>query len=86
MIAEKCASIQNSVSLSKQAILKRLNESIPFLKKLLQRAFALIYANALERHSSLLLNYFSDIKLLDTTTISLPDQTVDDYAGMSGRK
>ena len=85
VIAEKCASIQNGISLSKQAISKRLNESIPFLKKLLQRAFSLIYANALESHSSLLLNYFSDVKLLDATTISLPDQVVDDYAGMGGR-
>ena len=84
VIAEKCASIQNGVALSKQAIAKRLKESIPFLKKLLQRAFSLIYANALEDHISLLLNYFSDIKLLDATTISLPDQLSGDYAGMGG--
>ncbi|WP_054743301.1 hypothetical protein [Cellulosilyticum ruminicola] len=74
VIVEKCDSIQNGVSLSKQAISKRLNESIPFLKKLLQRAFALIYVNALESHSSLLLKYFSDVKLLDATTISLSDK------------
>jgi len=84
VIAEKCASIQNGVSLSKQAIAKRLKESIPFLKELLQRAFSLIYANALEDHTSLLLNYFSDIKILDATTISLPDQLSGDYIGMGG--
>ncbi len=39
VIAEKYASIQNGVFLSKQAIAKSLKESIPFLKKLLQRAF-----------------------------------------------
>ncbi|WP_054740703.1 hypothetical protein [Cellulosilyticum ruminicola] len=66
VIAEKCASIQNGVSLNKQAIANRLNESVPFLKKLLQRAFSFIYVNALESHSSLLLNYFSDIKLIDS--------------------
>lgn len=85
VIAEKCAAIQNGVSLSKQAISSRLNECVPFLKELLKHAFSLIYANALETHQSLLLNYFSDIKLLDATTISLPDQVSDDYVGMGGR-
>lgn len=73
VIAEKCAAIQNGVSLSKQAIQARLKACIPFLKELIQKAFSLIYSNALENHSSLLLSYFSDIKLLDATTISLPD-------------
>lgn len=39
----------------------------------------------MENHSSLLLKYFSDVKLLDATTISLPDQVADDYPGMGGR-
>ena len=85
VIVEKCAVIQNGVSLSKQAISKRLNESTLFLQELLKQAFALIYDNALVNHSSLLLNYFSDVKLLDATTISLPDKVADDYAGMGGR-
>ena len=85
VIAEKCATIQNGVSLTKQAISKRLGDSIPFLQELLKRAFSLIYDNALESHSSLMLNYFSDVKLLDATTISLPDQVADDYVGMGGR-
>lgn len=85
IIAEKCATIQNGVSLSKQAIQARLKECIPFLKALLQKAFSLIYNNALENHSSLLLAYFSDIKILDATTISLPDQVAEDYPGMGGR-
>ena len=71
VIAEKCAAIQNGVSLSKQAIETRLKNCIPFLKTLLQKAFSLIYSNALESHSSLLLTYFLDIKILDDTTISL---------------
>lgn len=85
VIAEKCAAIQNGVSLTKQAISKRLNDCLPFLKELLKHAFSLIYANALEAHQSLLSKYFSDIKLLDATTISLPDQVSDDYVGMGGR-
>ncbi|WP_054743020.1 hypothetical protein [Cellulosilyticum ruminicola] len=85
MIAEKCAVIQNGVSLSKQAISKRLNECIPFLQELLKQAFSLFYVNALENHQSLLLNYFSDVKLLDAITISLPNQVADDYTGMGGR-
>ena len=85
VIAEKCAIIQNGVSLSKQAIGARLNDSIPFLKELLQKAFSLIYSNVLESHCSLLLNYFSDVKILDATTISLPDKVADDYVGMGGR-
>ena len=85
VIAEKCAIIQNGVSLTKQAIGARLQESEVFLKELLKRTFSLIYSNALESHSSLLLKYFSDVKLLDATTISLPDQMADDYAGMGGR-
>ncbi len=51
----------------------------------MKKAFSLIYTNALESHSSLLLKYFSDVKILDATTISLPDQVADDYAGMGGR-
>lgn len=85
VIAEKCAVIQNGVSLTKQAIGARLQESAPFLKDLLKKVFSLIYANALESHSSLLLEYFSDVKLLDATTISLPDKVADDYRGMGGR-
>lgn len=85
VIAEKCSVIQNGLSLSKQAISKRLNECTDFLQELLKKAFSLIYSNALEIHSSLLLNYFSDVKLLDATTISLPDQVADDYVGMGGR-
>lgn len=85
VIAEKCASIQNGVSISKQAIQARLNSSVPFLKELLKNAFSLIYSNALEEHSSLLLEYFADVKVLDATTISLPDQVKDDYVGMGGR-
>lgn len=85
VIAEKCAAIQNGVSLSKQAIQARLKECIPFLKELLQKAFSLIYTNALESHSFLLLAYFSDIKILDATTISLPDQVAEDYPDMGGR-
>ncbi|WP_054739367.1 hypothetical protein [Cellulosilyticum ruminicola] len=69
---------QNGVSLSKQAISKRLNECIPCLQELLKQAFSLIYVNALENHQSLLLNYFSDVKLLDVTTISLPNQVADE--------
>ncbi len=72
VVAEKCAAIQNGVSLSKQAIGARLHDGIPSLKELLKKAFSLIYSNALENHSSLLLKYFSDVKLLDATTISLP--------------
>lgn len=85
VIAEKCAAIQNGVSLTKQAIQARLKDCIPFLKELLQKAFSLIYSNALENHSSLLLTFFSDIKILDATTISLPDQVENDYPGMGGR-
>lgn len=85
VIAEKCATIQNGVSLTKQAIGARLQECVPFLKELLEKTFSLIYSNALERHCSLLLKHFSDVKLLDATTISLPDQVADDYAGMGGR-
>lgn len=85
VIAEKCAVIQNGVSLSKQAISSRLQDSELFLKELLKRAFSLIYSNTLESHSSLLLTYFSDVKLLDATTISLPEQVADDYPGMGGR-
>ena len=85
VIAEKCAAIQNGVSLTKQAISKRLNDCLPFLKELLKHAFSLIYANALEAHQSLLSKYFSDIELLDATTISLPDQVSDDYVEMGGR-
>lgn len=85
VIAEKCAVIQNGVSLSKQAISSRLQDSGPFLKELLKRAFSLIYSNTLESHASLLLKYFSDVKLLDATTISLPDQVANDYPGMGGR-
>ncbi len=51
----------------------------------MEKALSLIYCNALESHSSLLLKYFSDVKLLDAKTISLPDQVADDYAGMGGR-
>lgn len=85
VIAEKCAIIQNGVSLTKQAIQARLNACTPFLKALIQKAFSLIYSNALESHSSLLLAYFTDIKTLDATTISLPDKVAEDYPGMGGR-
>ena len=85
VIAEKCASIQNGVSLTKQAIQSRLKESIPFLKELLKKAFSLIYSNALDEHSSLLLKYFTDVKVLDATTISLLDNVANDYVGMGGR-
>lgn len=85
VIAEKCAVIQNGVSLTKQAIGARLQDSTLFLKALLEKAFSLIYSNALENHVSFLLKYFSDVKLLDATTISLPDQVANDYVGMSGR-
>lgn len=71
--------------MSKQAIGTRLQDSKPFLKELLKRTFSLIYSNAIESHTSLLLKYFSDVKLLDATTISLPDQVADDYTGMGGR-
>lgn len=85
VLAKKCESIQNGVTLSKQAIQARLKDCVPFLKELLKRAFSLIYTTALEQHSSLLLKYFTDVKVLDATTISLPDQVQDDYAGMGGR-
>lgn len=51
----------------------------------MEKVFALIYSTVLESHSLLLLKYFSDVKILDATTISLPDQVADDYAGMGGR-
>lgn len=84
VIAEKCSGIQNGVVLSKQAIQDRLAKSVPFLKELLKRSFSLIYTNALEQHASLLLRYFADVKVLDATTLSLPDQVKDDYVGMGG--
>lgn len=52
---------------------------------MLQKAFSLIYSSALENHSSLLLAHFSDIKILDATTISLPDKVEKNYPGMGGR-
>ena len=35
-------------------------------------------------HNSSLLKLFTDVKILDATTISLPDKVVDDYTGMGG--
>lgn len=75
----------NGISLSKQTISYRLQDSELFLKGLFKRAFSLIYSNTLESNSSLLLTYFSAVKLLDATTISVPDQVADDYLGMGGR-
>ena len=85
VLVTKCAMVQNEVSLTKQAIGSRIQNSIPFLKELLKSAFSIIYDNALGTHSSSLLKFFSDVKILDATTISLPDKVADDYTGMGGR-
>lgn len=85
IIAHKCSLIQNGVSLTKQAISYRLEKCIPFLKKLISLAMSKYYRDVMDDSCLKLSDIFSDVKLLDATTISLPDNLYEDYRGMGGR-
>lgn len=83
-IALKCSHLQNGLSVTKQAIKNKLKGAVPFLKQLLVESFKLVYSSLLDACLNPLLNFFDDIKLLDATTISLPDCVKETYKGLGG--
>ena len=85
VIADKCSLIQNGVSLTKQAISNRLKNSVPFFRELINIAMNELYTGILAESLSHLTDVFEDVKLLDATTISLPDKLSKEYPGMGGR-
>jgi hypothetical protein len=70
------------VTITKQGLQTRLEEAIPFLKEMFQRAFALFHHTL--RLDLEILRQFTAIYLTDSTTVALPQQLQTEFPGCGG--
>lgn len=84
-VASKCEELQPGLSISKEAIYKRLNKS----SLLLQESFKNIMQKTMNKvipiKTASILTQFKDVKICDSTKITLPNKLASLYPGLGGR-
>ena len=83
-IATKCEEYQNGFKISKQAIFGRLKTGKILMKAAFEKTMNEILFKRVSMETMEVLKQFSDIKITDSTTISLPDKLADTWVGLGG--
>lgn len=84
IIAGKCEDLQYGLSLSKQALLGRLEMGAKLMKEMLDLAVDLATKQAYSTEVIGVLKQFVSVYIVDSTTVSLPDKLKSLYAGLGG--
>lgn len=84
-ITSKCKSMQPDLQISKQAIYKRLDKISAFLKKIFSLSIQFSLKGSLTAETSQILCQFKDVKIYDSTRISLPNKLAELWPGLGGR-
>jgi len=84
-LALKCQEIQNGLSFTKQALLKRLPQGRKALENLLGDVISQnITYKTINKKSAVVFEQFSSVDVTDATTVSLPDKLARCHLGLGG--
>ena len=83
-IATKCEEYQMGLKISKQAIFDRLKTGKVLMKAAFEKTTNEILFRRVSMETMEVLKQFSDIKITDSTTISLPDKLAKTWVGLGG--
>lgn len=84
-IVSKCRDIQLGLKISRQAIHKKLDKISDFLKVIFSLAMNFTINKSLSVETAEILSQFEDVKIYDSTRISLPDKLAQIWPGLGGR-
>ncbi|MCK8826122.1 IS4 family transposase [Fuchsiella alkaliacetigena] len=85
VIASQCQEIEPNLRITKQAIHQKLGEIATFLKLMFTLAMDFTANKLLSVETAKILTQFEDIKIYDSTRISLPDKLAQVWPGLGGR-
>lgn len=84
-IASKCEKLQPGLRITKNAIFNRLPAIAQFLQHIFKETMNITIQKVVPAKSAIILAQFKDVKICDSTKISLPDKLVDLWPGLGGR-
>ncbi|ABR47572.1 transposase, IS4 family protein [Alkaliphilus metalliredigens QYMF] len=84
-IASKCQAFQPGLTISKEAVYKRLKKSSLFLQETFKHMMQKSMNSVIPVKTAAILEQFKDVKICDSTKITLPDKLVALYPGLGGR-
>lgn len=84
-IADKCCEIQYGLSLTKQALSKRLELGALLLKEILTTATEYAASHEISTEIIEVLKQFKDVRICDSTIISLSDKLKEIWKGLGGK-
>lgn len=84
-IASKCEEFQSGLTISKNAIFKKLPSAAKFLKSIFAETMTMAVGKALPVKTAKVLSQFKDVKICDSTKITLPDKLAEIWPGLGGR-
>ncbi len=84
-IASMCEEIQPGLTISKTAIHKRLPSASLFLQSIFAETMKMTIKKAMPAKAANILSTFSDVKICDSTKITLPDKLKDIWPGIGGK-
>lgn len=84
-IASKCEEFQPGLTISKTAIFNKMPSAAKFLKSIFIETMAMAVGKALPIKTAKILSQFKDVKICDSTKITLPDKLAKIWPGLGGR-
>ena len=84
-IASKCEEIQPGLEITKHAIYNRLPSIALFLQQIFLQFMKIAVEKAVPAKTAEILFQFKDVKICDSTKITLPDKLADTWPGLGGR-
>lgn len=83
-IASKCEALQPGLQISKVAIHKRLKKTSKLLEEVFKETMHLTINNMLTAKTTKIFSQFKDVKICDSTKITLPDKLSNIWPGLGG--
>jgi hypothetical protein len=84
-IASKCEEFQLGLTISKNAVFKKLPSAANLLKSIFANAMTMTISKVLPINTARILSQFKDVKICDSTKITLPDKLTEIWPGLGGR-
>jgi hypothetical protein len=85
VIASKCEEFQEGLRITKNGIYNRLSAAALLLKEIFKQTMAITLKNIIPAKSAEILSQFKDVKIADSTKITLPDKLAVLWPGLGGR-
>lgn len=83
-IASKCEELQPGLQISKVAIHKRLKKTSMLLQEVFKETMQITINNMLEVKTTKIFSQFRDVKICDSTKITLPNKLANIWPGLGG--